>query len=150
MAHHDEINKAFRRLERREKEAVRKKAEEMRKLELAEFEAAREAERRRRKMIERTTLGITFVFIIIVMWLIWITKGNLIKQEYRRIVNEISGRGLEVDCESKKYRDHPICISRRETDESWEGISRSFEGKNKPFSLYDSHKEEPKTEKKNN
>jgi hypothetical protein len=148
VAHHDEINKAFRRLERREKEAVRKKAEEMRKLELAELEASREAERRRRKMIERITLAITFIFIIIIMWLIWTTKGDLIRQEYRRIIIGITGQGLEIDCESKKYRELPICISRREADESWEGISRNFEGKNKPFSLHGSRKEETKTEKK--
>lgn len=139
-----EIVKAFRRLERVEKRRRQKWAEEIREREQAEMREAAAQLHRRRKRLERITLGATVLFTGLILLGVWYARPDLIKDTYRTIIRKTpfgaSARISDLDCSSPRAKVTQRCQERREreesTDDHWENLSLYHKGKTTPFTLH--------------
>jgi hypothetical protein len=135
--------KALQRIESEIKKVERAQMAESRARELAEIKGAMDRERRKRKRLERLTLGATFLFAMLIGVAVWYAQPELVSDSYRRVVGAVTGNSTvqsvdtrDVDCAREEYAGSKVCQDRGRAESNWSGIVLNTGGKEKPFSLH--------------
>jgi hypothetical protein len=143
MKRNRELIKALKRIETEIKKVEKAQMAESRARELAELKEAMDRERRKRKTLERLTLGATFLFAMLIGVAVWYAQPELVSGSYRRVVGAITGTSVgqsidprDIDCEREQYAGSKICQDRGRAESNWSGIVLNSGGKERPFSLH--------------